>query len=73
MFEWCACGYVGIWVYVCGYMGTHGGQKRAPDTLELEFHFVANQLMWVLGTNLCPLEEQPVLLTIESSPKPLGM
>jgi hypothetical protein len=28
-------------------------------------------MMWVLGTKLCPLEEQQVLLTVEPSLQPI--
>jgi hypothetical protein len=37
---------MGVYLHVCLCMGgynTHGGQKRAPDILELEFKTVENQ------------------------------
>jgi hypothetical protein len=33
--------------FVCN---VHGGQKGAPDHLDLELKVFANHLMWVLGT-----------------------
>jgi hypothetical protein len=43
------------------------GQKRALDPLELELQMVVSCLVWMLGTKLGPLEEQPLLLTPEPS------
>lgn len=40
-----------VFVYAM-YMGTHRGQKRTPDALELELKGIMNCLTWVLGTEL---------------------
>ena len=45
----------------------HRSQKRVLDALEKELHVVVSCPLWVLGTNLGPLEEQQVLLTAEPS------
>lgn len=34
------------------YAGTHVGQRRMPDPLELELQVVVSLLMWVLGVKL---------------------
>lgn len=43
--------------------GTHRGQRRVSDPLELELWVIVSQPMWVLGSKLKSLEEQQVLLT----------
>lgn len=44
-------------------------QKRASDSLDLELLVVVSHQMWVLGTELGPLEEQGGFLTIRPSPQ----
>lgn len=55
-------------------MGLQTGQKRVSDLLELELQLVvklSNVVAWVLGTELGPLQEQQVLLSVEPSLQPL--
>lgn len=40
------------------------------DPLQLELHVVLNRLAWILGQNLCLMEKQQTLLTINPFPKP---
>lgn len=58
--------YVGIWpTYISWYVsGTCRGQKNALDLLEVELQ--------TASANLNPLEEHPMLLTIEVSLQPLN-
>lgn len=63
----CVCVHKHVFVYLCVYVhhmyaGASGGRKTVIDTLELEL-----QTIWVLGTELCPLQAQPIILTPESS------
>lgn len=56
-------------VYVClgacnVYADAQDSYKRVSDPLELELHVVGRHLR----TQPCPLEDQQVLLTTESSP-----
>ena len=51
--------------YVHTNVDVYGGQKRVQDPLDLELRMVVNCWIWVLGTKLGPLEEQPVFLTTE--------
>lgn len=43
--------------------GTHRGQKRVLDPLGLELWGIVSQPIWVLESQLKPLEEQQGLLT----------
>ena len=43
--------------------GAQGGQKKESDASGLELQLGA--IMWVLGIEPSPLEEQPLLLTTE--------
>lgn len=47
--------------------GVLGGQKMWSDSLELELQAVGSYLVWVLEPNLCPLQEQHMLLTAKQS------
>jgi hypothetical protein len=38
--------------------------EGALDPLELELQMVVSSLTWVLRTELCPLEELPMLFTV---------
>lgn len=38
--------------------GTHRGQERSLDCLELELQAFVNNPTWVLGTKLSPLQEE---------------
>ena len=49
---------IGVLPTPCG-CSAHRGQKRASDPTGLELQIV----MWVLGMNLGPLQEESVLLT----------
>lgn len=51
--------FVCMCVYVSCAVSAFGGQKRALDSLELELQIVVG-IMWELGTNLNPVEEQPL-------------
>lgn len=46
-------------------MYTRCGQKGGFDTLDLELQTFVSCLMWVPGTKLRSLEEQPVFITSE--------
>lgn len=57
----CMC----LWVYV-HYMPTCDCRgQRARETLKIELQVTVSLLMWVLGLNTGPLEEQNTLLTTE--------
>jgi hypothetical protein len=47
------------------------GQRRAPDTTKLELQTVVSIHDGCWELNLCPLEEQPMLLTTEPSLQPV--
>jgi hypothetical protein len=40
------------------------GQKKALDLLKLETQAVVDCLLWVLGTNSCPLQKQQVFVCL---------
>lgn len=40
-------------------------QEEGTETVELESPVVASNLTWVLGTELCPGQQQSALLTTE--------
>lgn len=50
--------------------GAPRDHKKAVGLLELELQTVESCLKWVLGTNLGPPKEQPLLLIVESSLQP---
>lgn len=58
--------------YVCGCFCQHVClvPKWVLDSLELELQMVVSCLVWMLGTKLGPLEEQPLLLTVQPSVQP---
>jgi hypothetical protein len=47
----------------------HGGQKRASETPQLELHRIVMYYVGA-GTDLIPLQAQPVVLTAEPSLQP---
>ena len=62
----CVCVCVCVCVYACE-CSAHGGQKRAPDTLELKLQAVESCLLWVLGTELRSCGRAASALTAEPS------
>jgi hypothetical protein len=52
------------------HTGTHRGQKRTLDPLELELQIVVNCLIRLLGIDLHLLQEQQVLLPANPTPEP---
>ena len=59
-------GVLPTYIYTMRMFGTHEGQKSTSDPLDLQLQIIVN--CWEL--NLDPLEEQPVLLTVEPSLQP---
>lgn len=56
---------VSVQGHVRANAGARSGQQRASAHLKLEL-VVVSSLIWVLGTEFCPLQEQQSLLTTGS-------
>lgn len=62
------CSYVCVCLCVAVFMCSQWPQmpEEGAETLELESPVAASTLRWVLGTELCPVQQQSALLTSEA-------
>ena len=66
----CVCVCVCVSVCRCVGVGSHGGQKRELERLEMKLQEVVSYLICVLEAELNPLQEQQVLLATKSLLQP---